>query len=101
MEPVILPPTDLLARRPVPAPAAPAAEPQLLKAAKDFEAVFVAEMLSTMGLGREPEAFGGGFGAQAFGSLLNEAYAERIVGRDGLGIAEAVYRQLVAARGHD
>jgi Rod binding domain-containing protein len=101
MDPVILPPSDLLARRPVPQPPARATDPQLLKAAKDFEAVFVAEMLTTMGLGREPEAFGGGFGAQAFGSLLNEAYAERIVGRGGLGIAEAVYRRLTAATGHE
>jgi Rod binding domain-containing protein len=101
MDPVILPPTDLLARRPVPQPSARAPDPQLLEAAKDFEAVFVAEMLTTMGLGREPEAFGGGFGAQAFGSLLNEAYAERIVGRGGLGIAEAVYRRLTAATRHE
>lgn len=101
MDPVILPPTDLLARRPVPQPPAHAADAELRKAAKDFEAVFLAQMFTTMGLGREPETFGGGFGAQAFGSLLNEAYAERIAARGGLGIAEAVYRQLAGAARHD
>ena len=56
--------------------------------------VYLTEMLTHMGVAREPETFGGGFGAEAFQSLLNEAYAERIVERGGTGIAETVYRQL-------
>lgn len=87
----------LAARRAIPEPSAGAADARLREAAMEFEAVYLAEMLSNMGVGREPETFGGGFGAEAFRSFLNEAYAERFVRDGGTGIAEMVYRQLRGA----
>jgi flagellar protein FlgJ len=51
-------------------------------------------MLNVMGVGREPEAFGGGFGAEAFRSFLHEAYASALVRGGGIGIADALYRQV-------
>jgi Rod binding domain-containing protein len=63
----------------------------------EFEAVYLAEMLNNMGVSREPDTFGGGFGAEAFRSFLTEASAERIVRQRGTGIAEMVYRQLRGA----
>jgi flagellar protein FlgJ len=66
----------------------------LRRAAANFEAVFLAEMLNVMGLGREPSGFGGGFGAEAFQSFLHEAYARELVRRGGVGIADTLYQQL-------
>lgn len=94
MNEVAFPASMLAGRRAVEQPAAGATDTRLRQAAMDFEAVYLTEMLGNMGVGREPETFGGGFGAEAFQSMLNEAYAERIVGRGGTGIAEMVYRQL-------
>ncbi len=97
MNEVAIPTATFAVRRAIEQPVAGAADAELRQAARDFETVYLTEMLTTMGVAREPEAFGGGFAAEAFQSLLNEAYAERIVGRGGTGIAELVYRQLRGA----
>jgi Rod binding domain-containing protein len=97
MDEVTLPAADLATRRAIPKPAAATTDAQLRAVAKEFEAVYLAEMLTGMGASREPETFGGGFGAEAFSSLLNGAYAERMVERSSTGIAELVYRQLRGA----
>jgi flagellar protein FlgJ len=94
MNDVTFPATTPSARGAVKQPVAGTTDARLRQAALDFEAVYLTEMLTNMGVAREPETFGGGFGAEAFQSLLNGAYAERIVGRGGTGIAEMVYRQL-------
>lgn len=94
MSEVTFPAATFAARRAIEQPVAGTSDARLREAAQDFETVYLTEMLTKMGVAREPETFGGGFGAEAFQSLLNEAYAERIVGRGGTGIAEMVYRQL-------
>ena len=81
----------------MPKPVAGTSDARLREVAMEFEAVYLAEVLAGMGVGREPETFGGGFGAEAFRSFLNEAYAERFVRRGGTGIADMVYRQLRGA----
>jgi Rod binding domain-containing protein len=97
MDELTLLPPRLPVQRALPRPAPAATDVQLREAAMAFEAVYLAEMLTSMGVAREPETFGGGFGAEAFRSFLNEAYAERFVRRGGTGIAEMVYRQLRGA----
>jgi Rod binding domain-containing protein len=87
----------LAERRSMPKPVAGTSDARLREVAMEFEAVYLAEVLAGMGVGREPETFGGGFGAEAFRSFLNEAYAERFVRRGGTGIADMVYRQLRGA----
>jgi peptidoglycan hydrolase FlgJ len=94
MSEVSFPTATFAVRRAIEQPIAGATDAQLREAAGAFETVYLSEMLTNMGVAREPETFGGGFGADAFQSLLNEAYAERIVERGGTGIAELVYRQL-------
>jgi len=87
--------------QPAAKPAAPgtdAPEASLRKAARDFEAAFLAEMLRHSGLGRMPDSFNGGAGESAFAGTLVEAYAKRIAADGGLGLAEQIYRSL-AARG--
>lgn len=61
-------------------------------AARAFEALFVAEMLSQAGIGKAPEGFGGGSGEAAFSSFLTQAYAEKIAPSGRFGLAEAIVR---------
>ncbi len=61
------------------------------KAARAFEASFLAEMLKYTGLNAKPETFGGGAGEEAFSSLLTEEYARLLAERGGIGIAEQVF----------
>lgn len=68
-------------------------EEEILKSAKAFEAVFVAQMLSQSGLGKAIAA-DGGFGGEAFSSLLIEQYADKLVEKGGFGLAERIYEQL-------
>ncbi len=62
----------------------------LQQTARDFEAAFLAEALSHMGLDRTK----GVEGAAPFGSFVNRAYAEQLVDRGGLGLAESIVRSL-------
>lgn len=68
-------------------------ELELRQSAKEFESVFVAEMLRHAGL---DSALSGdsGLGGEAFSSLLIDRYAEEIVEKGGFGFAEQIYRQL-------
>lgn len=63
------------------------------EAAAEFEAVFVAEMLSHAGF-EKALASEAGFGGEAMSGLLLEAYAERIVERGGFGLADAIARRI-------
>lgn len=64
------------------------------KAAEDFEAAFLAEMLKTAGINKMPSTFGGGAGEEAFSSMLTDEYARRMAASGGIGLAEHVYQIL-------
>jgi Rod binding domain-containing protein len=68
----------------------------LRRAAEEFEAVFLAEMLSPMFEGIDTEGLGGGgLGEQIFRPMLVERYAEALSRAGGVGIAESVVRELM------
>ncbi|SLN77138.1 rod-binding protein [Oceanibacterium hippocampi] len=68
-----------------------------LDAAKDFEAVFLTEMLKSMWAGIETDGpFGGGHGEEMFRSLLTEEYSKTLSRAGGLGISDAVHREILA-----
>ena len=74
-------------------------EKKLRKAAQDFEAVFVNQMLEAMDktVDRENSILSGGNSEQYFRSMLNEEIAKSMtnrVGGSGFGLAEAIYRQM-------
>jgi Rod binding domain-containing protein len=71
-----------------------AADAEALKAAKAFEASFLAEMLKSSGLNAMPSSFGGGAGEEAFGSFLTQEYAQMMADRGGVGLAEQVFEAL-------
>jgi Rod binding domain-containing protein len=69
---------------------------QVRAAAEEFEAVFLAEMLSPIFDGLESGGlFGGGPGEGIYRSLMVREYAAAIARSDGIGIADAVQREIL------
>lgn len=71
-----------------------ARDAQLRDQAREFEAVFIGQMLKHTGL---TEAIGGdsGYGGEAFSNMLTEQYAGELLDNGGFGLAEEIYQQLV------
>lgn len=65
-------------------------------AAQEFEALFLAQVLNQMFAGvRTDGPFGGGVAEGIYRNMLNEEYA-KIIGRvGGVGVADAVYREIL------
>jgi peptidoglycan hydrolase FlgJ len=68
----------------------------LRQAARELETVFMTQMLEHMnaGLSTAPP-FGGGHAETMWRSTLNEHYAKAMAGRGGIGIADAIYRDML------
>jgi len=65
--------------------------------AQEFESMFLAQMLGQMSMGIDPDsAFGGGKGEAAYQSMVSEKYGEAITEMGGLGIADAIYKEILA-----
>ena len=68
-----------------------------LKAAKEFESVFLTNMLEGMFEGVKTDGpFGGGHSEKVYRSLMVGEYAKEMSANGGLGIADQVYRELLA-----
>ncbi len=69
----------------------------LRQAAEDFEAMFIAQMLTPMfeGLDADP-IFGGGAGEEMVRGLMIQEYGKAIVQGGGLGVADHVQSALLA-----
>lgn len=66
------------------------------KAAQEFEAMFLAQMLRPIFEGIETDAmFGGGPGEKAYKGLLVEEYGKAIARAGGVGIADAVQAEIL------
>ena len=71
--------------------------PKARAAAEDFEAMFLNSMFSQMFTGLDGEGpFGGGGGAGVWRSFLSDEYAKTFAKAGGIGIADQVYRSLLA-----
>lgn len=71
-------------------------EQAMRAAAEDFEAVFLSQMLAPMFAGIKTDGpFGGGHAEEIFRSMLVEETGKTIARAGGIGIADAVYRQLL------
>jgi len=82
---------------PIATPAAPVPEnPSARKAAQEFEAVFINELLTHMDQGLSTEApFSGGQSEGIYRGLLDEAIGKEIAKRGGIGIADNIYREML------
>jgi len=61
-----------------------------------FETAFLSEMLRHSGLGQTPEGFNGGAGEARFSGFLIESYADKLTQSGQIGLADRIYRDLVA-----
>jgi Rod binding domain-containing protein len=69
---------------------------ELRRAAEEFEAVFLAQMLAPMFEGLQTDGLGGGgMGEEIFRPMLIERYAEALSKAGGVGIADSVVRELM------
>jgi Rod binding domain-containing protein len=76
---------------------AAAAHAKTRAAAQDFETVFLNSMFANMFTGIDGEGpFGGGTGTGVWRSFLTEEYAKTFAKSGGIGIADHVYRSLIA-----
>lgn len=70
--------------------------PAARKAAEEFEAVFVNELLSHMDQGPSTEGpFTGGQSESIYRSLFDDAVAKDLAKHGGIGIADNVYREIL------
>ena len=66
------------------------------RAAEEFEAVFLGEMLAPMFESLDTDGLGGGgMGEQIFRPMLVERYAESLSRSGGVGIADSIVRELM------
>tara|TARA_B100001939_G_scaffold201813_1_gene173413 strand:- start:9724 stop:10074 length:351 start_codon:yes stop_codon:yes gene_type:complete len=65
-------------------------------AANEFEAIFLAEILKNMSMGLQTDGpFGGGHSEGIYRGLLNEQMANTISRSGGIGLSDAVYREIL------
>ncbi|MEM9099179.1 MAG: rod-binding protein [Pseudomonadota bacterium] len=67
---------------------------EMERAAIEFEAVFLAEMLRHSGLGQARDAFGGGAGEEAFSGMMTREWARSLAEKGGIGLAERLLQDL-------
>jgi Rod binding domain-containing protein len=82
-----------------PAAELPPAQRRAVETSREFEAVFLAQVLNTMtaGLG-ERTGFDGGHAEGQWRGVLNEHLARHISRSGGVGVADAVARQMLRAQ---
>jgi Rod binding domain-containing protein len=91
--PLLTAPANPTSRRPI-------ADSRLDAAAKDFEAVFIAQMLAPLFSSVEtPSIAGGGKSEDFFKSLMQDAYAKAMAERGGFGLADHVKSSLITLQG--
>ena len=97
--PVDLQVTSAIARAKTPGNVKITNADQAAKVAKDFEAVFINEMLGAMFEGVKTDGpFGGGPGEGIFRSMMIDKYSKTIADQGGFGLAASVKRELLRAQ---
>ena len=74
----------------------PAVAAKARAAAQDFEAVFLNSMFSQMFTHVNEGPFTGGQAASTWRSFLTDEYAKNFAKAGGIGIADSVYKELMA-----
>ncbi len=71
---------------------------RIMEKAREFETVFVAQMLKHSGMDKAISQESG-FGGDAFSGMMLEQYARNIIDNGGFGLAEKIYDQLRVQQG--
>jgi peptidoglycan hydrolase FlgJ len=74
----------------------PAVAAKARATSQDFEAMFLNSMFSQMSNNVGEGPFSGGQAAKTWRSMLTDEYAKNVARSGGVGIADSVYRQLIA-----
>ena len=74
----------------------PAVAAKARATSQDFEAMFLNSMFSQMFSGVNEGPFNGGHAAKTWNSILTDEYAKTVAKSGGIGIADSVYKQLIA-----
>lgn len=75
--------------------AADTTDAEILRAAREFESMFLAEMLAPMFEALDTEGLGGGgMGERMFRPMLVERYAQSIAQAGGVGVADYIIAEL-------
>jgi len=70
------------------------------KTAQEFESVFLGQMVAQMHVGLTAEGpFTGGFAEETYRSLLYQEVGRQMAASGGVGIANAVYQEIVKLQG--
>ncbi len=76
-------------------------DPALWKVSRQFEAIFVQQMMSEMRKTvQKSDVMPNGFAEDVHGSMMDDAIAQASVRHHSFGIADNIYRQLEAAQSH-
>ncbi len=101
MTTAVAPPVDVLRPGPTaPTAGSAATRAQIERSASEFEAAFLSSMLNTLFQGvQAPDPFGGGSGEETFRSFLNEAFSRTMTRAGGVGLSDAVAREMLTLQG--
>jgi len=70
------------------------------KAAQEFESVFLAQTVAQMHVGVTADGpFSGGFAEETYKSLLYQEIGRQMAASGGVGIANAVYQEMIKLQG--
>lgn len=66
------------------------------RAADEFEAIFISQMLKSMSVGVKTDGmFGGGQSEEIYKDLMNEQLGKVMTSKGGIGMSDAIYREIL------
>lgn len=66
------------------------------RAADEFEAIFISQMLKSMSVGVKTDGmFGGGQSEEIYKDLMNEELGKVMTNKGGIGMSDAIYREIL------
>ncbi|MBL4601481.1 MAG: rod-binding protein [Emcibacteraceae bacterium] len=66
------------------------------RAADEFEAIFISQMLKSMSVGIKTDGpFGGGQSEEIYRDLMNEELGKTMSKSGGIGMSDAIYREIL------
>jgi peptidoglycan hydrolase FlgJ len=67
------------------------------KTAKEFEGVFISQMVNQMFSGVSTDGyFGGGVGEDTFRSMMVDEYSKQIAAQGGIGLSQSILKEMVS-----
>lgn len=69
------------------------------RAADEFEAIFISQMLKSMSVGVKTDGpFGGGQSEEIYRDLMNEELGKVMTAKGGIGMSDAIYREILKSQ---